>query len=691
MKMNREEAREYIIAHSTDLLSPDGSKRGFICPICGSGSGKKGTGITSKDKNVHFTCWAGCFSNVDIFEIWGLHNGISDYNEQLKALAAEFDIEIESGYVNTSKSSARSDFGLPDQEQPEEAEEQKTDFTPFFLQAHKDIEKTDYWKSRGLSRATVDRFMLGYCEAWRNPKTPTAPATPRLIIPVTKYSYLARDTREAIPEYQEAYKKSKAKGEERPNWIFNYKALETSTQPIYVVEGEIDAMSIIEAGGEAVAIGSLAFISSFLDLLKEKRPSQPLIISMDNEKDADKKAKCEEAAQKIASGCQALGITCRIENVAGDCKDANEALVKDYTAFKERVERLKDFEELERLQIEEIQRESASNALEGFLSRIEENKKAPFYSTGFVGVDHVLDGGLYAGLYIVGAISSLGKTTFCLQVADNAAQMGNDVLIFSLEMSRDELMSKSISRETALADLAENETTSHAKTTRKILSGEWMDSRSAIEQSIVIKAMQRYRKYAKHIYITEGMGNVGVEQIREKVQAHVKATGKAPIVLIDYLQILAPADIRATDKQNTDKAVLELKRLSRDFKIPVIGISSFNRENYTAPVNLSSFKESGAIEYSSDVLIGLQYDGMDWEAGENEKQRNTRIRQLTADMIQKAKSGDFQRIQVKVLKNRNGSKGDAYLDFCPMFNYFRDATFNFTNEDEELLPDGWEN
>lgn len=595
MKLNREEAREYIIAHGTELLTPDGSKRGFLCPICGSGSGKKGTGISSKDKNKHFTCWAGCFTNADIIDIWGMQNGIADYNEKLKGAAAEFGIEIESGYVNTGKSSAQSDFGLPDQEQPDEPEEQKTDFTPFFLQAHKDIEKTDYWKKRGLTKATVDRFMVGYCEAWRNPKTPNAPATPRLIIPVTKYSYLARDTREAIPEYQEAYKKSKAKGEERPNWIFNYKCLESATQPIYVVEGEIDAMSIIEAGGEAVAIGSLAFISSFLDLLKEKRPSQPLIISMDNEKDADKKAKCEEAAQKIASGCQALGITCRIENVAGDCKDANEALVKDYTAFKERVERLKDFEELERLQIEEIQRESASNALEGFLSRIEENKKAPFYSTGFVGVDHVLDGGLYAGLYIVGAISSLGKTTFCLQVADNAAQMGNDVLIFSLEMSRDELMSKSISRETALADLAENETTSHAKTTRKILSGEWMDSRSAIEQSIVIKAMQRYRKYAKHIYITEGMGNVGVEQIREKVQAHVKATGKAPIVLIDYLQILAPADIRATDKQNTDKAVLELKRLSRDFKIPVIGISSFNRENYTAPVNLSSFKESGRL------------------------------------------------------------------------------------------------
>ena len=53
--------------------------------------------------------------------------------------------------------------------------------------------------------------------------------------------------------------------------------------------------------------------------------------------------------------------------------------------------------------------------------------------------------------------------------------------------------------------------------------------------------------------------SVGVEEIREKVQKHIKLTGKATVVLIDYLQIIAPADLRATDKQNTDKAVLELK------------------------------------------------------------------------------------------------------------------------------------
>ncbi len=110
--------------------------------------------------------------------------------------------------------------------------------------------------------------------------------------------------------------------------------------------------------------------------------------------------------------------------------------------------------------------------------------------------------------------------------------------------------------------------------------------------------------------------------------------------------------------------------MSRDYAIPVIVISSFNRDNYTAPVNLASFKESGAIEYSSDVLIGLQYDGMDYQEGEAEKAREKRIREIMKDALVAGSKGEAQKIQVKILKHRNGSKGDTLLDFYPMFNYF---------------------
>ena len=75
-------------------------------------------------------------------------------------------------------------------------------------------------------------------------------------------------------------------------------------------------------------------------------------------------------------------------------------------------------------------------------------------------------------------------------------------------------------------------------------------------------AIDEYReKISSHIWIYEGVGNIGVEYIRAEVEKHISITGRLPIVVIDYLQIVAPVDMRASDKQNTDKNVLELKRL----------------------------------------------------------------------------------------------------------------------------------
>ena len=126
---------------------------------------------------------------------------------------------------------------------------------------------------------------------------------------------------------------------------------------------------------------------------------------------------------------------------------------------------------------------------------------------------------------------------------------------------------------------------------------------------------------------------------------------------MDYLQILAPYSERATDKQNMDKAVKELKQLSRDYKTPVIGISSFNRENYKNSVTMEAFKESGAIEYSSDVLVGLQFKG---SGGKDFK-------------VDEAKQRNPREVELVILKNRNGSIGGKILfNFYPHFNYFEE-------------------
>ena len=100
---------------------------------------------------------------------------------------------------------------------------------------------------------------------------------------------------------------------------------------------------------------------------------------------------------------------------------------------------------------------------------------------------------------------------------------------------------------------------------------------------------------------------------------------------------------------------MELKRISRDYKIAILGISSFNRENYSNAVTMSAFKESGAIEYSSDVLIGLQLKG---------------IGNKNFNFIE-AKKKSPREIKLVILKNRNGRAGDIIeYSYYPMFNYF---------------------
>ena len=369
-------------------------------------------------------------------------------------------------------------------------------------------------------------------------------------------------------------------------------------------------------------------------------------------------------------------------------KDANEALNANRDAFRAAVEQAIEqvegnVEEALEAEREQMKKEAVAYSLQDFISEIEKSKTAACYSTGWGSLDNLLDGGLYSGLYIFGAISSLGKTTFCLQLCDNIAGSGQDVLIFSLEMARTELIAKSVSRLTLIKDLEDNGTTSHAKTTRGILTGSRYKYYNQTEKTLIQAAVAAYGQYGKNIYITEGVGNVGIKEIRAKIEKHIAITGKKPVVLIDYLQIIAPADARATDKQNTDKAVLELKRISRDYSIPIIGISSFNRNSYTDPVNMAAFKESGAIEYSSDTLIGLQLEGMDYQEGEADGARQKRIRKLVKEAENRAKNGKSQSIQVKVLKNRNGSKGDTLLDFYPAFNYFTEKPKGAENYEDE--------
>ena len=174
-----------------------------------------------------------------------------------------------------------------------------------------------------------------------------------------------------------------------------------------------------------------------------------------------------------------------------------------------------------------------------------------------------------------------------------------------------------------------------------------------MHQSVIIRKRQKGRSY----------NSIGTAKIRQVVDEHIKATGNKPLVIVDYLQILAPNVTAASAKQTIDTAVVELKQIATQHKIPVLAISSFNRDNYSSPVSMTSFKESGAIEYSSDLLFGLQFKGMDELSQTKDPMR----------AVEEWRKADTRELQLKILKNRNGASGDSvYFSYYPKYNLFQE-------------------
>lgn len=648
-KERAERVKPLLRSYVEQITEPSKGRNMYICPLCGSGTGKSHTGAFSIDQKdtTRWKCFR-CGAGGDILDLIGAVEQITEPADRIRR--AE---EVLGLGQNQPKTERDTHMNIHTSTYTHTDTDNKESLLPYFQTCQRRLTETDYLNKRGISEEIAKRFMLGYepqfktysqeHERWEVWKV--------LIIPTSNYTCIARNT---DPEAgaKDRYRKI---GSVIP---LNWKALESASKPIFIVEGEIDALSIITAGGEAIGLGSSSNVDRFInDYIKKYTPTQPLVLALDNDKAG------QDATETLEAGLKELGIpSYRIDPYNGE-KDANAALLADRKAFEEAIARAAD--QIKSLEEEDLEAErkeylktSTYEHIQDFLDGIAERASTPAQSTGFSRLDNVLDGGLYEGLYIIGAITSLGKTTLALQMADQIAESGRDVVIFSLEMARAELMSKSISRHTLLEVLRTGEGTGNAKTNRGITAGERWEHYNRREKEIINSAIISYGSYAKHIFIHEGIGDIGTDYIRETIKKHQRITGQAPVVLIDYIQILAPHDIRATDKQNTDKAVLELKRISRDFKIPVIGISSFNRASYREAVTLEAFKESGSLEYGSDVLIGLQLEG----AGGKNFDSND------------AKQKDPRAIELVILKNRNGRTGDKITySYYPMFNYFKEV------------------
>ena len=285
----------------------------YICPLCHSGEKKNGTpglNIVPNSNDMKFKCHA-CGAGGDIFDLYAAINGID-----LKTALAE--VPKLYSYSSIQPADNRKQFQAAVQTA---AKPQQVDYTNFFIDAHKHIAECDYLLKRGISAEIQHRFNIGYVPDWKHPKAPNSPASPRIIIPTSEYSYLARDTRQHIPDSQKQYSKSKV----GKMHIFNVADLEK--EYCFIVEGEIDALSVIQSGFNCVALGSVNMIRNLLQYCKTVKPSGVLIFALDNDKAG------QAAAAKIPE-FQQVGIKCTAANISGAAKDPNELLVSDAEQLK---------------------------------------------------------------------------------------------------------------------------------------------------------------------------------------------------------------------------------------------------------------------------------------------------------------------------------------------------------------------
>ena len=196
--MDRQTATEAVKERLTEYVesitdhSAKGNRKAYVCPICGSGTGRNKTGAFTITPDGHsWKCFA-CDRGGDTLDLIGYVEDISDYKTKIARAAELFNLDIEAPteYQNQdTQSNMHTDTKT------------ETNYIDFYKQANKNIQATNYPEKRGLSKAILDRFKIGYVENWKHPNAPeSVTGSPRLIIPVTQASYLARDTRENIPD-----------------------------------------------------------------------------------------------------------------------------------------------------------------------------------------------------------------------------------------------------------------------------------------------------------------------------------------------------------------------------------------------------------------------------------------------------------------------------------------------------------
>ncbi|MCL5012277.1 MAG: replicative DNA helicase [Patescibacteria group bacterium] len=383
-----------------------------------------------------------------------------------------------------------------------------------------------------------------------------------------------------------------------------------SVSNVLTAQGFLDAVGGASYLGDLVTVvPSSSHIGHYAKSVREKRVLRDLIgISSDiHESVFDQGTNVERLIDAVEQ---------RIFSVAQKSQDKRFVLVKDelHSAY-ERIER--------------IHREGGSAALRGV-------------TTGFPSLDNNLSGFQKSDLVILGARPSLGKTTLALDFARAAAKAGHAVGIFSLEMSKEQIIDRLISSEAQVP-------------LWKLRTGRLS------EQDFDMIAQGALDRLSQMKIIVDDTPSLSIMQIRS-IARRLQAEHGLELLVIDYVQLIQTTGSSDNVVQQFTEISHGLKALARELNIPVLALSQLNRsvDNRESQIpKISDLRETGSWEQDADVVL-LIY-------------RKDRTRNEPS-------LEDENTASIIIAKHRNGPIGTVDMKFDPERVTFHEIDKRHTNE-----------
>jgi replicative DNA helicase len=279
-------------------------------------------------------------------------------------------------------------------------------------------------------------------------------------------------------------------------------------------------------------------------------------------------------------------------------------------------------------------RQVALNVLENIEKAYRTRETVTGVPTGFTDLDYKTSGFQPSDLILLAARPSMGKTAFVLNVVDYVAvRKGIPCMVFSLEMSKEQLVNRMLAMESNVD-------------TQKLRTGTLTDSDwDAVVEGVGVIGSSKL--------IIDDTPGISVTELRSKCRK-IKLEHGLGMVIIDYLQLMTGSGKTSDNRQQEISEISRsLKALARELKAPVVALSQLSRACETRADHrpmLSDLRESGAIEQDADVVMFLYRD----------------------DYYNK--DSDMKDIaEVIIAKQRNGPIGTVNLLWLPQFTKFVNA------------------